>query len=64
MKSTSNKIHVNITFDASAGSEGQFIKYIAEQNVCGNATAVRKIVRDARILHEKRQLKNMPVFKK
>jgi len=59
-----SRLHVNIMFDSSAGSDGQFIRYIAEQNVCGHATAVRKIVRDARILHEKKQLKSMPLFNK
>jgi len=58
------EIHVNIKFSTKPNELGVFIKYIASENVCGYATAVRKIVNDAKKMYEKKQLKNMPLFKK
>jgi len=57
-------ILINIKLDTAPGELGSYVKYIAEQNVCTNTVALRKIIKDAMELHDKKLLKNMPLFKK
>jgi len=56
-------ISINLILNLEPKSIGSFIKREAEENECGYTAIVRKVIKDAMREKEKRQLKNMPIFK-
>jgi len=63
MKKEDNAITINLRLTTEPKSIGFFIKREAQENECSYSAILRKLVKDAMREKEKKQLKNMPVFK-
>jgi len=59
-----DSINVNIKLSLAPNELGSFVKHTAENDLCSYSSAVRKMIKNAKEEADKKQLKNMPMFKK
>jgi len=57
-------ISANIKLSTASGELGAFILRKSQEYECSYSAVIRKMIKDARDLEEKKRLKNMPIFKK
>jgi len=63
MKNGDSAITINLRLTIEPKSIGFYIKTEAEENECSYSAVLRKLIKDAMRLKEKKQLKNMPMSK-
>jgi len=60
----SEMVSISLKLKKSPGELGAYVIQKAKENECSVSSTLRKIVKNAKEEEEKKQLKNMPLFKK